>query len=58
MLEHYGPGTVERLGRGYDQLTALNPRLIYLALKGYLAGPCEHARLWTKSSSSKPASPS
>ena len=33
---------MERLGCGYDQLAALNPRLIYLALKGYLAGPYEH----------------
>lgn len=42
VLENYGPGTIERLGCGYDQLAPLNPRLIYLALKGYLAGPYEH----------------
>ena len=42
MLENYGPGTMERLGCGYEQLAPLNPRLIYLALKGYLAGPYEH----------------
>jgi crotonobetainyl-CoA:carnitine CoA-transferase CaiB-like acyl-CoA transferase len=42
VLENYGPGTMERLGCGYDQLAPLNPRLIYLALKGYLAGPYEH----------------
>jgi crotonobetainyl-CoA:carnitine CoA-transferase CaiB-like acyl-CoA transferase len=42
LLENYGPGTMERLGCGYDRLAALNPRLIYLALKGYLAGPYEH----------------
>jgi crotonobetainyl-CoA:carnitine CoA-transferase CaiB-like acyl-CoA transferase len=42
VLENYGPGTMERLGCGYDQLARLNPRLIYLALKGYLAGPYEH----------------
>lgn len=41
VLENYGPGTMERLGCGYDQLAPLNPRLIYLALKGYLAGPYE-----------------
>jgi len=41
VLENYGPGTMERLGCGYDALAALNPRLIYLALKGYLAGPYE-----------------
>ena len=42
VLENYGPGTMERLGCGYDQLAALNDRLIYLALKGYLAGPYEN----------------
>ena len=42
VLENYGPGTMERLGCGYEQLSRLNPRLVYLALKGYLAGPYEH----------------
>ena len=42
VLENYGPGTMERLGCSYDTLAALNPRLVYLALKGYLAGPYEH----------------
>ncbi|HEX3882988.1 MAG TPA: CaiB/BaiF CoA-transferase family protein [Stellaceae bacterium] len=42
VLENFGPGTMERLGCGYDALAALNPRLVYLALKGYLAGPYEH----------------
>jgi crotonobetainyl-CoA:carnitine CoA-transferase CaiB-like acyl-CoA transferase len=42
VLENFGPGTMERLGCGYEQLSPLNPRLVYLALKGYLAGPYEH----------------
>jgi crotonobetainyl-CoA:carnitine CoA-transferase CaiB-like acyl-CoA transferase len=42
VLENFGPGTMERLGCGYEQLAAINPRLVYLALKGYLAGPYEH----------------
>ena len=42
VIENYGPGTMERLGVGWEQLFPLNPRLIYLALKGYLAGPYEH----------------
>ena len=41
VIENYGPGTMERLGCGYDQLAPLNDGLIYLALKGYLAGPYE-----------------
>jgi crotonobetainyl-CoA:carnitine CoA-transferase CaiB-like acyl-CoA transferase len=42
VIENYGPGTMERLGCGYEQLAPLNPRLVYMALKGYLAGPYEH----------------
>ncbi len=42
VLENYGPGTMERLGCGWEQLRTVNPRLVYLALKGYLAGPYEH----------------
>jgi crotonobetainyl-CoA:carnitine CoA-transferase CaiB-like acyl-CoA transferase len=42
VIENYGPGTMERLGCGYETLAKVNPRLVYLALKGYLAGPYEH----------------
>src|ERR1700751_3154598 len=42
LLENYAPGTMERLACGYAELAELNPRLVYLALKGYLAGPYEH----------------
>jgi len=42
VIENFGPGTMDRLGCGYETFAALNPRLIYLALKGYLAGPYEH----------------
>ena len=33
---------MERLGCGFEELSHINPRLIYLALKGYLAGPYEN----------------
>jgi crotonobetainyl-CoA:carnitine CoA-transferase CaiB-like acyl-CoA transferase len=41
VVENYGPGTMERLGCGYEQLQPLNSRLVYLALKGFLSGPYE-----------------
>lgn len=42
LLENYGPGTMDRLGMGWDAAHTLNPRLIYCALKGFLPGPYEH----------------
>ena len=42
VLENFAPGTMERLGCGYDDLSQKNPRLIYCALKGFLSGPYEH----------------
>lgn len=41
LLENYAPGTMDRLGLGYEALSQRNPRLIYCALKGYLPGPYE-----------------
>jgi len=42
LIENYAPGTMDRLGCGYDELSKINPRLIYCALKGFLSGPYEH----------------
>jgi len=42
IIENYGPGTMERLGCGYEALSKVNARLVYLALKGYLTGPYQH----------------
>ncbi len=41
LIENFGPGTMARLGFGYDACAAINPRLIYCTLKGFLPGPYE-----------------
>jgi crotonobetainyl-CoA:carnitine CoA-transferase CaiB-like acyl-CoA transferase len=35
LIHNYRPGVPERLGIGYEQLAALNPRLVYLQANGY-----------------------
>lgn len=39
LIENFGPGTAERLGLGYDDVAASNPRMIYCRLKGFMEGP-------------------
>ena len=34
-VENFSPGTIERLGLGYDSLSQINPRLIYVQVKGF-----------------------
>lgn len=42
LIENFAPGTMERLGLGYEQLSTFCPRLIYCSLKGFLPGPYEN----------------
>jgi crotonobetainyl-CoA:carnitine CoA-transferase CaiB-like acyl-CoA transferase len=35
ILENFRPGTMERLGLGYEDLKEINPRLIYAAISGF-----------------------
>jgi crotonobetainyl-CoA:carnitine CoA-transferase CaiB-like acyl-CoA transferase len=41
LVENYAPGTIDRLGFGYDQVSVMNPRLIFCSLKGFMPGPYE-----------------
>jgi len=34
-LENFAPGTVERLGLGYDIVRAANPRIVYCSISGF-----------------------
>ena len=40
--ENFKTGTMDKLGFGYEDLSRLNPGLIYVSHKGFLPGPYEH----------------
>jgi crotonobetainyl-CoA:carnitine CoA-transferase CaiB-like acyl-CoA transferase len=42
VTENFKTGTMKKLGLDYESLKKLNPRLIYVSLKGFLPGPYEH----------------
>jgi crotonobetainyl-CoA:carnitine CoA-transferase CaiB-like acyl-CoA transferase len=41
LVENFRPGAMDKLGLGYADLSAANPRLIYCSCKGFLPGPYE-----------------
>ncbi|MFH1138740.1 MAG: CaiB/BaiF CoA-transferase family protein [Pseudomonadota bacterium] len=42
LVENFAPGAMDRLGFGWEDCRAMNPRLIYCSLKGFLPGPHEN----------------
>jgi crotonobetainyl-CoA:carnitine CoA-transferase CaiB-like acyl-CoA transferase len=45
LVENFGPGVMERLGFGYEDLRKQNPALIYCSLSGFgRTGPYKHRR--------------
>ena len=44
-IESFGPGAADRLGIGWDALSALNPRLVYASISGYgTVGPMKDGK--------------
>lgn len=47
LIENFRPGTMERLGFGYDRCAAINPRLIFASINGFGAdGPYANIRVY------------
>jgi crotonobetainyl-CoA:carnitine CoA-transferase CaiB-like acyl-CoA transferase len=47
LIENFRPGTMSRLGLGYEQLRESNPGLIYLSISGFgQSGPYAHGRVY------------
>lgn len=42
VIENFAPGTMTRLGLGYEEVSKLNPKIIYASLKGFMPGPYEN----------------
>ena len=42
LIENFRPGGMEANGLSYESVKAINSRLIYCSLKGFLSGPYEH----------------
>ena len=42
LIENFSPGTMDRLGLGFEKIHASFPRIVYCSIKGFLPGPYEN----------------
>lgn len=42
VIENFRPGAMDELGYGYDQLSKINEKLIFMSARGFLKGPYEN----------------
>jgi crotonobetainyl-CoA:carnitine CoA-transferase CaiB-like acyl-CoA transferase len=47
LIQNFRPGAMDRLGLGYDEVSALNPDLVYVSISGFgQDGPSSHRRVY------------
>jgi formyl-CoA transferase len=46
LVENFAPGAMERMGFGWEQVRALNPRMIMASVKGFGPGPFEDCKVY------------
>ncbi|MFH0749049.1 MAG: CaiB/BaiF CoA-transferase family protein [Candidatus Bathyarchaeota archaeon] len=42
LLENFSPGAADRQGLSFDEVSKINPKIIYISVKGYGDGPYEY----------------
>ena len=45
VIDNYGPGVLERLGFGFEEMQKIKPGLLHCGIKGFLSGPYEKRNL-------------
>jgi crotonobetainyl-CoA:carnitine CoA-transferase CaiB-like acyl-CoA transferase len=45
VLDNYGPGVLQRIGFGYEEMARINPSVLHCSIKGFLSGPYEKRNL-------------
>ena len=46
LVENFAPGAMERMGFGWEQVHAMNPRMIMASVKGFGPGPFEDCKVY------------